>query len=206
MKGYSTVARPKNKKRSEFSQLPKIRRAPAPSPSLLPPVRGQETSALSPDLAVVKQLFDQGQRDQALMVFHQITEFNRQDAPLLEELGRALMQAKDFDSAAAIHRCWSQIDANNAKAFNALGASLASGGWSETGLTALQRAVVLAPEKAVYKFNLAKLYMLCKMYEQARSLLLAIANNYPPEKLKALDLLRQLDDMALEAEAGVAAR
>jgi Flp pilus assembly protein TadD len=200
------VAKPKNKKRSELSQLPRKRPFPASSPRLLNPARSPETSALPLNLALVKQLFDQGSRDQALMVFHQLSEFESRDIPLLEELGRALMQAEDFDSAAAVHRCWSQIDPDNARAFNALGASLASGGWSETGIAALQRAVVLAPEKAVYKFNLSKLYMLCKMYEQARSLLLAIANNYPPEKGKAMALLRQIEGMEHNDACAAAAR
>jgi Flp pilus assembly protein TadD len=197
------VPKLKNKKRSEFSQLPKTRRISALSWQRTP--QGEEISSPPLTLASVKQLFDQGKREQALTIFHQLTEFDPKDAPLLEELGRALMQAEDFDSAAAIHRAWSQIDPDNARAFNALGASLVSGGWSETGLNALQRAVILAPEKTVYKFNLTKLYMLCKMYEQARSMLLAIANNYPGEKGKVMDLLRQLDDMEHGDESAVAA-
>jgi Flp pilus assembly protein TadD len=198
------VAKLKNKKRSELSQLPKMGRMSALS--LRPSPRGEETSSPPLTLASVKQLFDQGKREQALTVFHQLTEFDLRDAPLLEELGRALMQAKDFDSAAAVHRSWSQIDTNNARAFNALGASLVSGGWTETGLNALQRAVILAPEKTVYKLNLAKLYILCKMYEQARSILLAIAHNYPGEKEKVTDLLRRLEDMEHGDESAVAAR
>ncbi len=186
------------KKKSIYSQLPKKK----PAFAFTQPSVAAEAAALPepclptgpPSLAAVKELFAAGGREAALSMLNELGEFSPEDGGALEELGHALMKNRDFDTAAAVHRKWSEADPASARAFNSLGASLISGGWLEQGQAALQKAVGLEPNKPIYQLNLAKLYMVRGIWESARSMLLNIMHSHPEEKAAAEALMAQFPE------------
>ena len=185
----------KSKKRSEFSQLPKKNKAAplidakvataAPlTPAVLP-------SDMEPSLGNVQKLFEDGLRNDAMIMLNKLPDSTVQDIPLLEELGHKMMSSGEFDNAAVIHRRWTEVDPDNPRAFNALGTALVSAKWLEPAHMALQQAVMLSPDNLIYKFNLAKLYMVRSHWGEARAMLIAMLNKYPEQKSKIDDLLAQ---------------
>lgn len=184
----------KNKK-SEFSQLPKKK----PTPGVLTPKAAEAPKnnyvhSGPASLPAVKELFAASQREAALKMLGELKEISLADIALLREIGHFLMSGQDFDSAAAIYRKWTELEPENASAFNSLGASLVSGGWEDAAQGALLKASMLEPGKPIYQFNLAKLYMVKNAWDAARSLLLNIVHTHPAEASKAKELLAQFPE------------
>ena len=173
------------------------------SPSVIPSFTVSETTggAARPlvvedhgpsSLNKVKELFTNNHRDAALNMLNDLNEFSAEDAVILEELGHLLMGKQEFDAASTVHRKWTELEPDSGRAFNALAASFISANWVDLGYEAMSRAVALEPGKAIYQLNLAKLYMLREMWEQARIMLNNIMHTFPEEKQKVEILLEQI--------------
>jgi Flp pilus assembly protein TadD len=180
------VAQKKKKKRSLLSQMPRTPSSAAAASAA--PV------APEPSLAGVKELVLLERREDALNMLAALPDSTAGDAPLLEELGRMLMDRQDFDGASALHRRWVQAAPQSARAYNSLGASLVSGGWLDAGLKTLQSAVSLDPDNYIYYFNLTKLYMVRGQWEEAKAMLNSITHRFPEHKDKIEGLRTQFPD------------
>ena len=195
-----TQRKKKGKKRSEFSQLPRKNKPeinvqvntaaakPAASAPAALPVDMEHS------LANVKELFDDGLRNEAMTMLTRLPDSTPDDISLLEELGHKMMGSQEFDTAAILHRRWISVDPNNSRAHNALGVALVSAQWHEPALQPLRQAVVLSPDNPTYQFNLAKLSMVLNKWGEARAMLVSMLNKYPDQKDKIDELLAQFPE------------
>lgn len=197
------MAKQKKKKRSIYSQLPKKKAsagftAPQFTVQSVQSVQpGADTDAAysaQPSMQGLKELVDSGRREAFLNMLSEVDLTDPQNTPELPELGNILMRVKDFDSAATIFRAWSEAEPGNAKAFNSLGTALVSSNWLDAGQVALTQAVALEPGQEIYQFNLAKLYMVREMWEQAKSMLMNLQHSFPESKDKVDELLAQFPE------------
>jgi tetratricopeptide (TPR) repeat protein len=196
------VANKKKRKKGPLSQLPKKRppAAPAVPP---PPEAGVESYHALPDepliegepsLESLKKLILANRREDAMSMLAALPENKAEEVPQLEELGHMLMARQDFDGASVIYRRWLVAEPTSAKAYNSLGASLVSAGWTDAALPALQMAVSHDPDNSIYHLNLAKLYMVSGHWEEARAILVNIAHRFPEQQGKLDELWKQFPD------------
>ncbi len=112
------------------------------------------------DVQQVQDFLFTGRLDEALAEIKAHVKADPQGAELLRDWGRKLMDRRQFDTAASVHRRLCQLFPQDAKAYNALAVSLTMAGKLDEALQAMQKAADITPDSLSNNLNLGKLHML----------------------------------------------
>lgn len=119
------------------------------------------------DLDAISQMLQSGQYEEGLRLLKSAPQPGQR--PFLDQWGRQLMKEGDFNIAASLFEIVCQLFPQDDKAFNALAVSRSMAGDQEQALAAMKRCTELAPGSWRHHFNLGKLHMLRKEWEEAKA-------------------------------------
>ena len=112
------------------------------------------------DAQQVQNFLFTGRLDEALEEIQAHLKADQEGGDLLRKWGRELMDRRQFDTAASVHRRLCELFPQDGKAYNALAVSLTMAGKLDEALTAMQKAADINPDSPSNSLNLGKLHML----------------------------------------------